>query len=91
MSKALNKMLDNHPQLTHSEGLKVVSHVQRQQDEWFHNSLMLEGIDVPFKYKRKKHYKSLKGSLVNITYYPEQEQLAGLNFEYMKVVRVKQS
>lgn len=91
MRNPINKLLKTHQQLTHSEGLKVVSHLQRIQDDWYHNSLMLEGIDVPFKYKRKKTYQSLKGARVNVTYYPEQEILAGLSFEFMKVVRIKKS
>ncbi len=85
------KILAKHPNLIHSDSVKVVSHVQRQQDDWWINSLMLEDYDVAFKYKRKKQYKSLKGALVNITYYPSTEEVAGMPFEYMKVVRVKRS
>jgi hypothetical protein len=50
---------------------------------------MLEGYDVPFKFKRKKQYKSLKGSRVNLTYYPNTELVVGMEFEVMKVVRIK--
>jgi hypothetical protein len=50
---------------------------------------MIEGYDVPFKYKRTKHYRDLKGQRVNLTYYPETEVVAGMEFEIMKVVRVK--
>jgi hypothetical protein len=50
---------------------------------------MLDGYDVPFKYKRRKQYKSLVGARVNLTYYPVTEKVAGLPFETMKVVRVR--
>jgi hypothetical protein len=85
------KLLDKHKNLTHSEQMKVVSHVQRQDDDWWLHTLMLEGYEVPFKYKRKQAYQSLKGALVNLTYYPASEEVAGMSFEYMKVVRVKRS
>lgn len=71
--------------------MTVVSHVQRKSDEWFLNTLMIDGYDVPFKYKRTKRYKDLKGQRVNLTYYPETETVAGMEFEIMKVVRVKVS
>lgn len=89
MEKSVKKLLSNHQQLTHSEQVKVVSHVQRQQDDWYYNTLMIENIDVPFKYKRKKLYKSLNGALVNLTYYPDSETIAGFELEVMSVVRVK--
>jgi hypothetical protein len=50
---------------------------------------MIEGCDVPFKYKRKQQYKSLRGARVNITYYPTTEVVAGMDFEIMNVVRIK--
>ena len=53
------------------------------------HSLMVEGCDVPFKFKRKGNYQSLKGARVNMTYYSEQKSVAGINFEVMKVVRIK--
>lgn len=89
--KKVNKLLEQHHQLVHSENQKVLSHVQREQDDWFVNTLMIEGCDVPFKYKRKKLYKNLKGQKVNITYYPESETIAGFDIEIMKVVRIKVS
>lgn len=86
------KLLEKHENLVHSEGMKVVSHVQREQkDEWLLNTLMVQGYDVPFKYKRKKRYQSLQGATVNLTYYPNEEEIAGMTFEFMKVVRVKRS
>lgn len=88
-----DKLLKKNEQLNHLEMVKVVSHVQRsiEAGAWFSNSLMLEGYDVPFKYKRKKQYQSLKGARVNVTYYPEIEKVAGMDIEIMKVVRVRQS
>ena len=52
---------------------------------------MLKGIDVPFKYRRKKLYKSLQNQQVNITYYPTVEMVAGFELEVMKIVRIKVS
>ncbi len=87
-----DKMLKKHHKLTHSDNQKVISHTQRVKDEWFINSIMIEGCDVPFKYKRTKKYKQLtKGQRINLTYYPEREVVAGLEFDYMKVVRIKVS
>lgn len=83
------KLVKKHQELTHSESVKVVSHVQRDKDEWILNTVMIEGCDVPFKFKRKQQYKNLKGAQVNITYYPEVEIVAGLAFEIMNVVRIK--
>jgi len=83
------KILKKHKETIHSEMKKVVSHTQRKQDEWIINSLMIEGCDVPFKYKRKKPYKDLKGQRVNLTYYVTTEIVAGITFEVMKVVRIK--
>ena len=85
------KLLERHEALTHSEKMKVVSHVQRESGEWFLNTLMLEGVEVPFKYKRKQRYQSLQGQRVNLTYYPATETVAGFEMEIMKVVRVKVS
>ncbi|QSX32258.1 hypothetical protein JYB87_10770 [Shewanella avicenniae] len=83
------KLLEKNQQLIHSELMKVVSHTQREQGEWILHSLMVEGCSAPFKFKRKGQYQSLKGARVNLTYYPAKEVLAGLSFEYMKVVRIK--
>ena len=83
------KLVDKNKNLTHSELMKVISHVQREQDDWILHTLMIEGCDVPFKFKRKGNYKSLKGARVNMTYYSQQETVAGMSFEMMKVVRIK--
>jgi hypothetical protein len=84
------KLIKKHDKLTHSDVMTVVSHTQREKDDWFINSLMIEGCDIPFKFKRAKKYKTLnKGQKVNLTYYPETEVVAGLEFEFMKVVRIK--
>lgn len=83
------KLVEKNKNLTHSELLKVVSHTQREQGEWILHTLMVEACDVPFKFKRKGNYQSLKGARVNMTYYTEQETVAGMPFEVMKVVRIK--
>ena len=69
MKSSPEKLLDTHRELVHSEEQKVVSHVQRETGEWFLNTLMIEGCDVPFRYRRKERYKSLAGQRVNLTYY----------------------
>lgn len=88
-----SKLVAQHQKLTHSENQKVVSHTQREEksSDWIIHSLMIEGCEVPFKFKRQGNYRSLKGARVNITYYPETEQVAGMDFEIMKVVRIKRS
>jgi len=85
------QLIKQHNKLTHSENIKVVSHVQREADDWVINTLMIENIEVAFKYKRKKHYRNLQGQRVNITYYPSEQLIAGFNLEVMSVVRVKVS
>ena len=91
MDKQIQKWLKKHPDLTHSENLTVISHVQRPHEDWIQHTLMVSGCDVPFKYKRKKQYKNLKGARVNMTYYPDQESVAGIDFEIMRVVRLRVS
>lgn len=86
-----DKLTTRHDQLTHSENLKVLSHVQRQDGEWIVNTILVEGHDTPFRYRRKTKYKNIKGQRVNLTYYRETEVIAGLEFEFMKVVRIKVS
>lgn len=88
---AAQKLVKKHDKLIHSENMKVTSHVQRERDDWILNTLMLDNIDVPFKYKRKKLYQSLQGQRVNLTYYPDAEMIAGFSIEVMSVVRVKVS
>ena len=90
-SKQAKQLIEQHKKLVHTDNIKVISHVQRESDDWFVNTLMLENIDVPFKYKRKKLYKSLNGQRVNITYYPDNETVAGFDIEIMRIVRVKVS
>jgi len=89
MASDPDKLIKKHPQLTHSENQAVTSHVQREKDEWFFNTVMIKGYDVPFKFKRKKAYKSLNGARVNLTYYPASETIAGFTIETMQVVRIK--
>lgn len=67
---------------------KVESHVQRQVGDWIHNTILIQDYDVPFKYKRQKKYRSLKGARVDIIYYPSAEQVAGMDFEVMNIVKI---
>ena len=83
------KLLRKHNELIQSDVKKVTSHVQRNTENWILNTLMIEGYDVPFKYKRTKQYKNLQGQRVNLTYYAESESVAGMEFEVMRVVRIK--
>jgi hypothetical protein len=90
MKSDVDKLLKKNDQLNQLDLVKVVSHVQRDvEDDWVLNTLMLEGHDVPFRYKRKKRYRSLRGAPVNVTYYPQIEQVAGMDIEVMKVVRIR--
>ncbi len=84
-----NKLTQKHDKLIHTENIKVISHVQREDDDWFVNTLMFANIDTPFKYKRKQAYKSLVGHRVNITYYVSSENIAGFDMEVMNIVRIK--
>lgn len=88
-NKPVEKLLKTHQKLTHSEMVRVVSHVQRDTKEWVLNTLIIEDCDVPFKYKRKKKYKDIKGQRVNLTYYHATENVAGIEMEVMNVVRIK--
>jgi len=85
----LDKLLTKHQQLTHTDNRKVLSHVQRESGDWTINTLMVEGCEAPFKYKRKKQYRNLKGARVNLTYYPDTESVAGIPIEIMTVVRIR--
>ena len=89
MKSPVDKLLNKHQKLTHTDNLKVSSHVQRQAGDWIINTLMIEGYAVPFKYKRQKLYKDLKGQRVNLTYYASTESVAGIDMEVMNVVRIK--
>lgn len=91
MKSPADKLLKKHDKLTHSEMAKVTSHVQREAGEWIINTVMVEGCDVAFKYKRMRSYKNLSGGYVNMTYYPDTETVAGIEVEIMKVVRIKRS
>lgn len=84
-------MLERHRLLVHSERKRVLSHTQRDTKDWIINTLMLEDCDVPFRFKRKKSYRNLKGMYVNLTYYPDTESVAGIDVEVMNVVRIRTS
>jgi hypothetical protein len=87
--KTVKNLLKTHEKLVHSENVTVISHVQREQDDWFVNTVMIKGCDTPFKYKRKKVYKSLNKQQVNMTYYTSVETIAGFEIEVMNIVRIK--
>ncbi|MCG7963385.1 MAG: hypothetical protein JAZ19_17410 [Candidatus Thiodiazotropha taylori] len=91
MKSPVDDLLKTHRELTHSEMKKVTSHVQRESGDWILNTLLIEETDVPFKYKRKKLYKSLVGQRVNLTYYADSESVAGIDMDVMRVVRIKLS
>jgi len=80
-----------HPELIHSTNMKVQSHVQRNDGDWFVHTLMLNDHNVPFQFKRPSQLKDLTGTRVNISYYPLTKDIAGLPFETMKVVRIRRA
>jgi hypothetical protein len=71
--------------------MKVTSHVQRKEkdSDWIINTIMIEGWDVPFRFRRRKMFKNVKGARVNMTYYRGVENIAGMEMEVMNVVRIK--
>lgn len=89
MQSTSKKLLKRHQNLVQSEHRKVLSHVQRDEGEWIINTLMIEGCDTPFRYKRKQRYRDLKGQRVNLTYYPDSVTVAGISMEVMSVVRIR--
>lgn len=91
MKSDVDKLLAKHRRLNQLDMAKVTSHVQREQGGWILNTIMLEGYDVPFRYRRKKRYQSLQGARVNLTYYPQLDRVAGIQVEVMKVVRIKRA
>ena len=91
MKTDVKKLMAKSDTLNHLENQKVITHVQRKREDWIQNTVMLEGYDVPFKYQRKQMYQTLKGAQVNVTYYATKESVAGMDFEVMKVVRIKVS
>jgi len=91
MKSPVTKLLEKNRELVYSEMMKVNSHVQRNDKEWIINTITLEGYDVPFRFKRKKEYRNLKGARVNLTYYPTVEKVAGFDIEIMNVVRIRKS
>ncbi|MGK0293096.1 MAG: hypothetical protein ACI9U1_001487 [Porticoccaceae bacterium] len=91
MKSPVEKLLNKNRELIHSEMMKVTTHVQREEknSDWIINTLTLEAYDVPFRFKRKKGYRNLKGARVNLTYYAGVENVAGFNMEVMNVVRIR--
>ena len=91
MKSEVDKLLEKNRGLNQLDMARVVSHVQREKNGWVLNTIMLDGYEVPFRYSRKKLYRSLKGARINLTYYPQSEQVAGMDIEVMKVVRLKRA
>lgn len=91
MQSDVKKLLKKHQKLVQSDAMKVTSHVQTDKDEWIINTVMVEGCDAPFKFKRQQAYRNLKGACVNLTYYAAIETVAGIELEVMNVVRIKVS
>ncbi|MFW2374062.1 MAG: hypothetical protein ACN4GM_13130 [Gammaproteobacteria bacterium] len=89
MQTDADELIKKHKQLNQSDMQKVRSHIQREAGEWILNTLMIEGCDVPFKFKRKQAYKDVTGQRVNLTYYRTTETVAGIEMEVMNVVRIK--
>lgn len=89
--KSTKKLLNEHESLTHSTMQKVSSHVQRRDGEWVLNTILIEGQEIPFKYKRRKLYKSLKGARVDMIYYPDTEIIASMDFPFMRVIKINLS
>ena len=77
-------LLERHGELIQSEGVTVVSHIQRQVGEWVVQTLMIKDCDVPFQ-----RFKSLLDHKVNLIYYPAKEVVGGFEIEIMQVVRVR--
>jgi hypothetical protein len=86
-----DKLIARHRELVHSQDCRVVSHVQRKAGTWIVNTVMIEGVNVPFRYRRKKMYRDLKGARVNLTYYPATDVVANIPIEIMTVVRIKRA
>jgi len=86
-----DQLLKQHEKLVHTDNVKVTSHVQREEGEWIINTVMIQDIEVPFRYKRKKKYKDLTGARVNLTYYPDNLTVGGMEMEIMSVVRIRRT
>jgi hypothetical protein len=89
--KTLKNLLIENQNLIYTCMQKVESHVQRQQDNWILNTVLINGYDVPFKYKRQRMYRSLKGLRVDLIYYASSEKIAGIDFEMMNVIKINRS
>ncbi|AWK81603.1 hypothetical protein [Photobacterium damselae] len=91
MKSPIDKLLDKHQDLIHSDNVAVISHTQREDGDWVLHTLMIENCSAPFQFRRKKKYRSLTGDRVNMTYYADSIKVAGFDMEIMKVVRIKRS
>ncbi len=89
MRSGPEKLLKRHEKPVHPDMLKGVSHMQREEGDWLVNTLMIEGCDAPFSYKRKDKYKNIAGQRLNLTCYPDVRVVVGIALEVMKVVRIR--
>ena len=89
--KSTKRLLAENEELVHSTNQKVTSHVQREDGDWILNTVLIDNCETPFKYKRRKKYRSLKGAHVDLLYYPSSEFVAGMEFEYMQVIKINLS
>jgi hypothetical protein len=90
MNPSVNIMSQTpHSENMHSDVMEVKSHVQRFNGECMINTIMVDGYDCPFQYRREFKYKNLEGKQVDLSYYPAVETIAGLEMEIMKVVHLK--
>ncbi|GGY92210.1 MULTISPECIES: hypothetical protein [Shewanella] len=88
---SISDLSQEHPALIHTEHCTVLSHTQRDQGEWVQHTLMLKNYETPFRFRRPKKYRSLKGAQVTLDYYPQTTLVAGFEVETMRVVRIRRS
>lgn len=87
--KTTKQLLAENDQLVHATMQTVRSHVQRREGDWILNTVMLEGQEVPYKYKRRKKHPSLRGARVDVIFYPDVEVIARMQFDCMRVIRIQ--
>jgi len=87
----VKKQTKDDPQLIHLEGARVVSHRQLKKNDSVLNTLVLEGHDVPFQFRRKTAFRSLLGARVNLSYYPESRTAGDKTFKTMRIVKIRRA
>ena len=56
-NKEAKKLIEQHKKLVHTDNIKVISHVQRESDDWVINTLMLENIMLLLNINEKNYIK----------------------------------